>query len=97
MVKSVESEFRVFYLDDVTVGEVNEILWDLRLIEEEAAKLGLMVNRHKSKLICDEPLTRDEILEEVPWLHLVSCANAELLGTNRWSPIHRQHHPRNRC
>ena len=81
MVKSVESEFRIFYLDDGTLGvKVNEVLWDLKLIEEEAAKLGLILNRHKSELICDEPLTRNEILEEAPGVQLVSFANAELLG-----------------
>ena len=67
MVKSSESEFRIFYLDDGSLGgHVSEVLWDLRLIEEEAAKLGLMLNHHKSELICDEPSTRDEMLEEAP-------------------------------
>ena len=74
MVKSIESEFRIFYLDDGTLG-------DLWLIEEEAAKLGLKLNRRKSELICDEPSTRDEMLEEAPGLQLVSRVNAELLGT----------------
>ena len=74
MVKSIESEFRIFYLDDGTLG-------DLRLIEEEAAKLGLKLDRRKSELICDEPSTRDEMLEEAPGLQLVSHVNAELLGT----------------
>lgn len=82
MVKSVESEFRIFYLDDGTLGgHVSEVLRDLRLIEEETAKLGLMLNCHKSELICDEPSTRDEMLEEALGLQLVSRGNAELLGT----------------
>ena len=34
MVKSVESEFKVFYLDDGTLGgQMNEVLRDLKLIE----------------------------------------------------------------
>ena len=82
MIKIVESEFRIFYLDDGTLGgHVSEVLWDVRLIEEEGAKLGLKLNRHKSELICDEPLTRDEMLEKAPGLQLVSRVNAELLGT----------------
>ena len=48
--------------DETLGGQVNEVLRDLSLIEEEAATLGLMLNCHKSKLICDETLTRDEIL-----------------------------------
>ena len=83
MVKSIESEFRIFYLDDGTLG-------DLRLIEEEAAKLGLKLNCHKSELICDEPSMRDEILEEAPGLQLMSHVNAAWY-TNGWYPIHRQH------
>ena len=83
MVKSIESEFRSFYLDDGTLG-------DLRLIEEEAAKLGLKLNCHKSELICDEPSMRDEILEEAPGLQLMSHVNAAWY-TNGWYPIHRQH------
>ena len=82
MVKSIESEFRIFYLDHGTLGgHVSEVLRDLRLIEGEAAKLGLKLNRHKSELICDEPSTRDEMLEEAPGLQLMSRVNAELLGT----------------
>ena len=43
--------------------------------------MGLKLNRRKSELICDEPSTRDEMLEEAPGLQLVSRVNAELLGT----------------
>ena len=38
-----------------------------------------MLNHHKSELICDEPSTRDEMLEEAVGLQLVSRENAELL------------------
>ena len=50
MVKSMQSEFRIFYLDDGTLGgRVDEVLRDFKLIEVEAAKLGLMLNHHKSR------------------------------------------------
>ena len=81
MVMSVQSEFRIFYMDDGTLGgHVDEVLRDLKLIEVEAAKLGLVLNRHKSELICEDPSTRDEMLEEAPGLQFVSHEKAELLG-----------------
>ena len=82
IVSRLKSCFTVFYLDDGSLGgPVQDVLSDLRLVEEEAAKLGLQLNYSKSELICDDPSSRDEMLLEVPSLRCVSCAQATLLGT----------------
>ena len=72
----------MFYLDDGTLGgPLQEVLSDLRLVEEEAAKLGLHLNHSKSELICDDAPTHEAMLFEVPGLHNVSCYQATLLGS----------------
>ena len=82
IVSRLKSCFTVFYLDDGSLGgPVQDVLSDLRLVEEEAAKLGLQLNYSKSELICDDPSSRDEMLLEAPSLRCVSCAQATLLGT----------------
>ena len=82
IVSRLKSSFAVFYLDDGTLGgSLHEVLSDLRLVEEEAAKLGLHLNHSKSELICDDVPTREAMLFEVPGLHNVSCSQATLLGS----------------
>ena len=82
LVSRLKSSFAVFYLDDGTLGgPLQEVLSDLRLVEEEAAKLGLHLNHSKSELICDDAPTREAMLFEVPGLHNVSCSQATLLGS----------------
>lgn len=81
MVMTLQLEFRIFHVDDWTLcGLVDEVLQDLKLIEVEAARLGLVLNCHKPELICEEPLTREEMLEEAPGLQYASPEKAELLG-----------------
>ena len=51
----LKSELAVFYLDDGTLGgNWEEVLSDLRLIEEEASELGLELNRSNTELICSD-------------------------------------------
>ena len=60
MVLQLRSEFRVFYLDDGTLGgSVPEILEDLQLVVRLAPALGLQLNRGKTELISDDPATKD--------------------------------------
>ena len=52
MVQQLKSEFRVFYLDDGTVGSsMQDVFWDLDLVERMAPDLGLQLNCSKSELI----------------------------------------------
>ena len=55
LVLRLKSEFRVFYLDDGTLGGTKvEVLQDFQLVEQEAALLGLHLNHHKTELICGD-------------------------------------------
>ena len=81
MVSRIHSEFKVFYLDDGTLGgPVETILRDLKQVEADAAELGLQLNHGKSELICDEGSTRDSMLLEFPGLCPINCSQATLLG-----------------
>ena len=52
MCAKLKSELTLFYLDDGTLGGGRGVVInDVKLIEEEASKLGLRLNRSKSELI----------------------------------------------
>ena len=77
----LKAEFRVFYLDDGSLGGAEEdVLHDLQLIDNEAGCLGLQLNRGKSELICGASASRD-LLGYANGLRRVSIANATLLGS----------------
>ena len=78
----LNSKFKVFYLDNGTLGGPwEEVLADLTFVEEEAAKLGLHLNHSKSELICDDIPTREAMLLRAPGLQTLSCSQATLLIT----------------
>ena len=80
MVMKLQSELRVFFLDDGTIGSnLEDVLSDLLLVEKEAADLGLQLNRSKSELLCDDSTTRDQMLKTVPGLQLIGMDQAEIL------------------
>ena len=82
MVIQLKSEFKVFYLDDGTLGgSLPEVLEDLRMVESFALKLGLQLNRNKSELMCEDVTVREAMLVEAPGLQVVSCDGADLLGS----------------
>ena len=81
LILQLKAEFRVFYLDDGSLGGAEEdVLHDLQLIDCEAGCLGLQLNRGKSELICGDSAGRD-LLGYVNGLCRVSIANATLLGS----------------
>lgn len=56
MVLEMRSEFKVFYLDDGTLcGSLLDVLADLKKVESLASELGLLLNRSKSEVICNDP------------------------------------------
>ena len=82
LVTSLQSEFRVFYLDDGTLGgSLQTVLHDLDLVKEKAAELGLELNLSKSELVCDDESTCEAFLSQAPGIRRVSCGKASLLGT----------------
>ena len=81
LIIKLKSEFRVFYLDDGTIGgPATDVLGDLHTIEQEASKLGLQLNLSKSELIGSDQLT-SSILQASPDLRVVKPAEATLLGS----------------
>ena len=87
LMQQLKSEVCVFYLDDGTLGGTEcDVLHDFKLIDREAAALGLQLNHKKSELICEE-LAGTDILNAAPDLCKVSRENATFLG----SPIGLSH------
>ena len=80
LITSLKSEFRVFYLDDGTIGgPKEEVLQDLQYIECQAAHLGLSLNHSKTELICEDSAGR-WLLQAVTDSCKVNPENATLLG-----------------
>ena len=87
MLQQLKFEFRVFYLDDGTLGGTeSDVFHDFQLIDYKAAALRLQLNHRKSELICDE-LTGTNILNVATDLCKASYEDATLLG----SPIGLSH------
>ena len=54
----LSSHFKMFYLDDGSLGgTVNDVLHNLSIFEEIFRQLGLPLNRAKSEVICPDPGT----------------------------------------
>ena len=82
LLSQLQSELKIFYLDDGTVGGSTEsVLHDLHYLESGAAELGLHLNQSKSELICDDMFSRNVMLDDAPSLCYVSCSQATLLGS----------------
>ena len=53
MVSNLESELRIWYLDDESIGGTADVVErDLERVRCEAEDLGLHLNKHKSELMC---------------------------------------------
>ena len=60
LVRSLESEFKLFYLDDGTMGgHLSNVMNDLKQIEQATEELGLVLNHSKSEIICVDEATKD--------------------------------------
>ena len=87
LILQLKAEFRVFYLDDGSLGCAEEdVLHDSQLIDCEAGCLGLQLTRRKSELICGDSAGRD-LLGYANGLYRVSIANATLLGSPIGGPV----------
>ena len=82
LISSLQSQFRVFYLDDGTLGgTLDEVSAHLALIESQAPLLGLILNQIKSEVICANKDTLPLILTSFPTLHPSDPRHAILLGS----------------
>ena len=82
MLLALKSKFKIFYLDDSTVGgTLEEVVSDLKMIEQFGEELSLVLNHSKSEVICAEDNTRRSILAVSPHLQCIEPADACLLGS----------------
>ena len=82
MVSSLSSEFKAFYLDDGTLGgSVEDIVGDLRRIEDQGKALGLFLNVDKSEVVCHSESSVGHLLSTFPGLQYVQASHAILLGS----------------
>ena len=78
----LESDLCMFYLDDGTLGgSPDEVLRDLRLVEQGAAELGLTLNHKKSEVISHNSASREALLTATPDLCVTKPDCATLLGS----------------
>ena len=82
LINTVKSEFSVFYLDDgILGGSSKDVISDLKVLEERARHIGLVLNHSKSECICKDPSTRDQFLAEFPSVCNTIPEEATLLGS----------------
>ena len=64
MLQQVNCEFGVFYLDDGRLGgSLEDVMRDVRMVEQVAGDVGLQLNHSKSEIICGDPTTRQSMLD----------------------------------
>ena len=82
MVSSLSSEFKAFYLDDGTLGgSVEDMVADLRRIEDQGKALGLFLNVDKSEVVCHSESSVGHLLSTFPGLQYIQASHAILLGS----------------
>ena len=73
---------RIFNLDDGTLGgNLDDVLCDFHLVAKEAVDISLNLNRSNSELLCEDPITRDQMLKAVPGLQMIGIDQADLQQT----------------
>ena len=82
LVCSLKSTFKLFYLDDGTLGgQWEDIVHDLHILGGASDHLGLVLNHSKSEVICYDSHSRNHLSEVSPDFKFVSPATACLLGS----------------
>ena len=82
LVSALQSAFRVFYLDDGTLGgPVSSIKEDLSFLECHSPQLGLTLNQSKSEIIGKHRDPVDEMLSDFPSLCCTDPDEAVVLGS----------------
>ena len=82
LVSSLGSEFKVFYLDDGTMGgDLEDLTADLRKIEEHGRAVGLILNVFKSEVISHDRSVVEAMISNFPGLKFTEPQDATLLGS----------------
>ena len=67
LVPSLASEFKVFFLDDGTMGgDTDDLTADLKSIEQQSRARGLILNMSKSELISHDQSVADAMISNFP-------------------------------
>ena len=81
LVSSLSSEFNVFYLDDRTIGDLQDLENDLARIESVGKSLRLVLNINKSEVISHNKSAVSSLLSPLPDLQFTDVEHAQLLGS----------------
>ena len=82
LIGELKSEFKVFYLDDGTLGgTLDDVQSDLLHLERVASEFNLFLNHSKSEIICNDEQSKLEMLSRFPSLHPTVPSRAILLGS----------------
>ena len=82
LIQKLPSNYRVFYLDNGTIGgSAEDIIHDLAMVQAEASLICLELNHAKSELVCDDALACNVLLSAFPGLQTVPLNQATLLDT----------------
>ena len=63
-------------------GSRDDLMHDLKVVDQEGAEIGLQLNKGKSEIICVNPDTSDSLLQSLAGAQVVDPANATLLGSS---------------
>ena len=82
LVKSMKSEFNIWYLDDGSIGgDVSTLLSDLYTIRRDGEKLGLVLNEQKCEIVTNDDVVAAQMKSVMPNIRHVPCGDAMLLGS----------------
>ena len=81
LVSSLNSEFCVSYLDDISIGSHLDVLKEDITLIRSAHQMGLVLNPSKSEVVCSSSETSDKLLRELPGACIVDPSKAVLLGS----------------
>ena len=69
-------------MDDGTLGGAcDDVLRDLKMVEDVAGQLGLQLNRGKSEVACRDPHTLKSFSSAAPGVCVISPEDVTLLGS----------------
>lgn len=82
LISRLTSDFKLFYLDDGSLGgRCEDVLRDIRIVEKTAEELGLQLNRSKSEVVCHDSSTLEQFLSSSPGFCVTPPGSVMFLGS----------------
>ena len=82
MITQLAADFKVFYLDDGSLGgSCEDVLNDLETVEAIASDLGLQLNKSKSEVVCHDSSTFAQFSASFPSLRVTAPESVRFLGS----------------